>query len=136
MRLLVDIDEEAYKDACKSKLPHIGLSRATIEAVKGGEKVTGIEPVIPYKDNKELEESQEDAKSNSPSVIKTVISVLAILFFVISIIFVLINVIAHLATGITIETLIEATSALEITMLFIIFIWKIVKHFWRGDLWR
>lgn len=106
-------------------------SRTTIEAVKGGEKVTGMEPVIPYKDSKEIEESQEDAKSNYPSVIKTVISVLAIIFFVISIIFVWINVIAHLATGVTIETLIELTSVLEITMLFIIFIWKIVKHFWR-----
>ena len=104
-------------------------SRATIEAVKGGKKVTGMEPVIPYKDNNELEESQEDAKSNSPSVIKTVISVLAVLFLIISIIFVWVNVIVHLATGVTIETLIELTSVLEITMLFIIFIWKIVKHF-------
>ena len=74
------------------------------------------------------EESQKVAKSAFPRAIRIVISVLAILFLFASIIFVLINVIAHLTTGITVKTLIEVTSALEITMLFSIFIWKIVKH--------
>ena len=74
------------------------------------------------------EESQKVAKSAFSRGLRIVISVLAILFLLASIIFVLINVIAHLTTEVTIKTLIEATSALEITMLFSIFIWKIVKH--------
>ena len=77
------------------------------------------------------EELQKVTKSAFPRAIRVVISVLAVLFLIISIIFVWVNVIVHLATGVTIETLIELTSVLEITMLFIIFIWKIVKHFWR-----
>lgn len=77
------------------------------------------------------EELQKVTKSAFPRAIRVVISVLAVLFLIINIIFVWVNVIVHLATGVTIETLIELTSVLEITMLFIIFIWKIVKHFWR-----
>lgn len=129
MRLIVDIDEEVYEAARKSKLPHFGLSSATIEAVKSGEKVTGMEPIIPYEDSKKIENTEEETTDTSQigwmPVILGLLFILLIIGLIVSILIIFEPVVAVL----TVDKLVSSTGMFIVAMFIVVLIWKVIKHF-------